>query len=324
MKRRKKKFTLLFLFLIILISIISIGACLAFTSLAKAQEQTAAFYNEFDIIGNKIFVKQTFIFEQPTFQTFFLELPKDATNLEIKINNESISQDEIKARLTETKQSKRIELTNSYEIKIKYSTKEFLEQNKKSFFLMDFKIPLDVKEFQLKLTLPQGNLLDKPLRNSAGSAWPKPVKLETDGQKIWLTWTRTNLKKDDSISFLVVYKKEKELMTWILILIIIIIVIVIAFILFMKKIKKKKKITKKKVKIKEKVEKKVFEHLLESERAIISLLKTAKRKELWQKQIRLKTGFSKAKLSRVIKNLEARGIVKKIPIGNTNKIKLVS
>jgi len=43
---------------------------------------------------------------------------------------------------------------------------------------------------------------------------------------------------------------------------------------------------------------------------------------MWQKQLQLKTGFSKAKLSRVIRNLESRSLVKKIPFGNANKIRL--
>jgi uncharacterized membrane protein len=43
---------------------------------------------------------------------------------------------------------------------------------------------------------------------------------------------------------------------------------------------------------------------------------------LWQKQIQNSTGFSKAKVSRLVRNLESRGLVKKIPFGNTNKIRL--
>ena len=66
----------------------------------------------------------------------------------------------------------------------------------------------------------------------------------------------------------------------------------------------------------------IEEHLIESEKAVIAELKNADKKELWQKQLQLKTEFSKAKLSRVIRNLEARNIIQKTPYGNTNKIKL--
>jgi len=72
-----------------------------------------------------------------------------------------------------------------------------------------------------------------------------------------------------------------------------------------------------------KVNKCLFEkHLIESEKKVIEELKKADRNEMWQKQIQTSTGFSKAKLSRVIRNLEARKLVRKIPMGNTNKISL--
>jgi uncharacterized membrane protein len=62
--------------------------------------------------------------------------------------------------------------------------------------------------------------------------------------------------------------------------------------------------------------------LLDTEKKVIEELKKADRNELWQKQIQNLTGFSKAKVSRLIRDLETRGLVKKIIFGNTNKIRL--
>lgn len=65
-----------------------------------------------------------------------------------------------------------------------------------------------------------------------------------------------------------------------------------------------------------------YTFLLDEERKIIEMLKKAKRNEMWQNQIQKQGEFSKAKTSRLIRNLESRGLVKKIPFGNTNKIVL--
>jgi len=71
-----------------------------------------------------------------------------------------------------------------------------------------------------------------------------------------------------------------------------------------------------------KKEEQEYDYLLDTEKKIIEELKKADRNELWQKQIQNSTGFSKAKLSRLIRNLESRNLIVKIPFGNTNKIKL--
>jgi uncharacterized membrane protein len=63
-------------------------------------------------------------------------------------------------------------------------------------------------------------------------------------------------------------------------------------------------------------------YLLDEERRVIEMLKKADRNEMWQNSIQKQGNFSKAKTSRMIKNLESRGLVKKIPFGNTNKIVL--
>ena len=64
--------------------------------------------------------------------------------------------------------------------------------------------------------------------------------------------------------------------------------------------------------------------LLDHEKKVVEILKEAENRTLWQKQIQIKSGFSKVKLSRLIKALEARGVVKKEPWGNTNKIILLN
>jgi len=73
---------------------------------------------------------------------------------------------------------------------------------------------------------------------------------------------------------------------------------------------------------KEKIKRIVYSHLLESEAAVVDALE-ANMGVLKQKELLDITSFSKAKLSRVISNLESRGIVEKKSWGNSNKIFIV-
>jgi len=62
--------------------------------------------------------------------------------------------------------------------------------------------------------------------------------------------------------------------------------------------------------------------LLEKEQGIVQLLSESREKWLWQKQLRFQSGLSKVQLSRLLRRLEERGVIRKEPVGNTNKIHL--
>jgi len=113
--------------------------------------------------------------------------------------------------------------------------------------------------------------------------------------------------------FLNLDKKTNYVWIWIILL-----VIVFGVVYF--KVKKRKIVVKHVAKSKK--EKIDYTYLLDEERKIIEMLKKSKRNEMWQNAIQKQGEFSKAKTSRLIRNLESRGLVKKIPFGNTNKIVL--
>lgn len=183
---------------------------------------------------------------------------------------------------------------------LNYSTENFIENNK--YFTADFKIP-KTEKLDVRLILPEQATLEK--------SYPKAT-LGSDGRHIILNWAIENA---ENFPIFVNYNENNaNSLAWIL-SIIITVALIIYFIL---KIKSKNIKTKKRAKSRTK---KIEQHLLESEYLVIKLLKDSKG-EMWQKQIQIKTGFSKAKLSRVIRNLESRSLLKKMPLGNTNKIKL--
>jgi len=186
-------------------------------------------------------------------------------------------------------------------LKIEYVTSSFIEKATKNYFTADFKLPYQAENLSVSLILPESSVLK--------NAYPFP-ELTSDGRHIILKWG-VSQKKDFPV--FVIYTEKKESWPWLIIISIAIMAVLFAIF--------RKRKPKAKTGARQKKMKKVEIHLLESESAVMNALNQAKG-ELWQKQIQLKTGFSKAKLSRVIRNLEARGLVKRIPLGNTNKIKL--
>ena len=119
--------------------------------------------------------------------------------------------------------------------------------------------------------------------------------------------------KSDLISktILVIYNQEESNS---ILLFILIPILIIAIALFFIKLKPKQiKATP--------TEKDITKNLFEEEKKIVEVLLENK-EGIWQKQLQLKTGLTKVKLSRKIRNLEEKGIIEKIPYGNTNKIRL--
>ncbi|MEM4181537.1 MAG: hypothetical protein QXX68_00010 [Candidatus Pacearchaeota archaeon] len=138
---------------------------------------------------------------------------------------------------------------------------------------------------------------------------PSNYELSTDGRLIKVKWVFENIKKGEEKTFFAILERTKEENDFPYIL------ISIFFLLFLIAVISAYLIYKNRKK-----DLKIF--LLDEEKRIIDFLKKCDRNECWQKNIQKELNFSKAKLSRLIRNLEARGIIKKIPFGNTNKIVL--
>ena len=67
----------------------------------------------------------------------------------------------------------------------------------------------------------------------------------------------------------------------------------------------------------------VTKNLFEDEKRIVEYLLKKKGKESWTKEIVRDLGISKVKLSRKLRSLEKKEIIKKIPYGNENKVRVL-
>jgi uncharacterized membrane protein len=151
--------------------------------------------------------------------------------------------------------------------------------------------------------------LDKGFVINTDEAYPTNFETSSDGQNILLIWRFYNVSNSSPVAFFVKIENTSVFyrISIFIIITILILVAIGSWIWFYFKKRNKNKFE---------------EHLMPSEKKVITELKKANKNEMWQKQLLLNTGFSKAKLSRVVRDLEARGLVSKTVFGNTNKISL--
>jgi len=194
------------------------------------------------------------------------------------------------------------------EIKYNYVTKEFIDNEN---FVFDFIAPVNISKLRLKLTLPDNVRLAKPVGTTTSAVYPKPKEITTDGQSIILIWEKMNMEKGNEFPIYVRYT-QLNYPFWIYFSIIVVVIAAVAITIL---------ILKRKTKIITRVKKEdMFEkHLKEDEEQIINVLKM-KENKCEQGTLRVITGFSKATLSRILKELEDRKIIYKEKRGRKNLV----
>jgi|SRR3989344_4156808 len=259
-------------------------------------------------------VEQDFIFLNPVNQIIPISIPNDAKELYVfkdgVLINPIISRNEITQELSQNK-----------ELKISYTTKEFVDNGK---FLVTLNMPYDVRKLIVNMKLPQGYILSKPIIKdtiAGSSVYPSPDELKTDGQSIILNWDFDGISKGQEIAFFVEYEKKTPIF-WIVFLAISIFIILglISYVLFKKP--KTREIIREKEVIKEIIKKEytnIDKHLKEDEAQILQILKD-REGHIEQGTLRIITGFSKAKLSGLLKELEDRKIIHKEQRGKKNLV----
>ncbi len=183
------------------------------------------------------------------------------------------------------------------------------------YFVKRIKFNQSFSEVQIKFNLDKGVVVKDSL------IFPAGYTIETNGEIISINWNLKNVMSGQDFAMFITLEDTKTSFNIFYAILAMLILVLIGFFIYKQS---RKKPAVKIIKVKEKVitKKEDYDYLLDTEKNIIEQLKKADRNEMWQKQLLLNTGFSKAKLSRLIKNLETRNLVKKIPFGNTNKVRL--
>jgi len=270
---------------------------------------SASSYNlELNQMDNKILAEYTISLDSK--QEIILNIPADAYSISSSISY--TLEDGIFS-------------ATSNELNLSYLTSSLLEYSGGDYyFVSSFSFPLAFDNTSIKLILKEGYFTD------AEKIFPKPSEIDSDGRQITMSWNLNKVAAGDDIPMFVIIKSESSrtgaLITWVLSIVALLLIIYFTYdkliSRFMRKPAKKEKKKKRKKKAAKPAAEAIESHLIESEIAVINALKQADRGEMWQKGLQTKTNFSKAKLSRVIRNLESRNLIDKLPFGNTNKIRL--
>ncbi|MEM5777178.1 MAG: hypothetical protein QXJ06_01890 [Candidatus Aenigmatarchaeota archaeon] len=194
-------------------------------------------------------------------------------------------------------------------VKIYFNLKNVIKQSNNIFtFSYDMPVTFNTRKINIKLELPFGYALtDKVLVPVS----PPNTEVGTDGRKIFIKWDFSNKEPDDIIPLRVYFEKtgvSSNVKYYGIILLVATSLIIFLIILYVRLIKKKPEL--------------VLSVLNEAERMIVEILQSQPEEEFDQRKIVSLSGFSKAKVSRIIQSLEERGVVESIRYGRKNKIKL--
>lgn len=244
-----------------------------------------------------------------TDESMHLLVPEDAYRFDVVVDRKPA--DFTLSRTDEYKQVSVPLSAGSHEIGISYLTSSFLEKGKHSYFAGTVRTTQTTDTLSVHLTLPEEALLARPLNSLNPPVNPHPSAVETTGRQIMIKWVEENIEPDDVFSMFVVFEEDVEIL-WYAVIGGMILVFGAALHFYAKH--------KKTMPAKEKP----FSHLLESEQGIVGALLKAKDHTMWQKELQIAVGFTKSKLSRTVRNMEQRGLVRKLPYGATNKIELIA
>ncbi|MEM7819432.1 MAG: hypothetical protein QXD48_01225 [Candidatus Aenigmatarchaeota archaeon] len=201
---------------------------------------------------------------------------------------------------------------NAKKIVYKFRTQNFIT-TVHNFMMFKYRFSLIqlTEKFSLVVRLPLGAaIVEKNRIEGTGLQRFEPSwgREGSDGRKIYVEWVLSNPKLGETFDVSLIYEQIIIEQPIIQILILIIIFIIIIIILFLIKYKKHP--------IKD-----MLPVLTEGERKVIEILLREK-KPVDQRKIVKETDFSKPKVSRIIYDLEKRGLIEKIHKGRTNIIKL--
>ncbi len=177
-------------------------------------------------------------------------------------------------------------------------------------YVFKYKFPVTqvTDRFSVNVKLPLGSVLADKSKLTGTSLRPfePSYGLEgTDGRQIFIKWELTNPKLGETVDASIIFEKVGTpgiVILGVSIVFVIIVALVIVLVFFKKSYRQ------------------ILPILTDSERSVMNMI--IKNKKVDQRRIVRETDYSKAKVSRIIKNLEERGLVRRISKGRTNIIVL--
>ncbi len=266
---------------------------------------------DFNIVEDKVLVDSKISYGHQTNLDLALDVAEDAKALSLYLDG--------KPAKPFLENNKIIIKGNAKEVSFNYLTKEILGTDE---FLVSLSL-LEADKFTTSLLLPEGYVLQKPVEEktlTGDAVYPKPTSMTSDGQRIIINWERSNVKQDDDFSIFVKFKKRTNYSLVSFGILFMLFILFFVFKLLLSKEKQTKKETKvESNKLETKHEPEILKHLKEDEETVINVLRQ-REGQCEQGTLRVITGFSKATLSRILKELEDRKVIYKEKRGKKNLV----
>jgi uncharacterized membrane protein len=194
------------------------------------------------------------------------------------------------------------------EINIDYVSDDSV-RNRDGYFLYadSFKMDDDVKTLSVLVKLPEATGLSEPIENSYS---PSDALIGSDGRRLVINWINNDLKEGDMFDVSIAFEKTGDIIPSgfpIEYILVVIIVSFSAFSLFYQFYLKNRGV-------------KVILPVLKSDEKTIFNTIMKHGSGVNQKVIVRDSGYSKAKVSKVLNSLKERGLVKLERIGRSNKV----
>ncbi len=196
-------------------------------------------------------------------------------------------------------------------------------------FTVNYGVNIPVKRMFVLIKLPQNNILS---REGNLSFYPQDGKISTDGKRIQVFWEKEDLKSGDDMQYTIFYSTPwlRDFTSNVVIAAaaVVVVMIMVAMLILMKRkpAKEKGKVATEGKKPEEAQEKQPpaisVSALNKDEGTIVNIIKNGGGKA-YQKVLVRNSGFSKAKISRIVKSLKERNVVEVEPVsGRENMIKI--
>ncbi|MBW2970655.1 hypothetical protein KY320_00680 [Candidatus Woesearchaeota archaeon] len=248
--------------------------------LAYSVESYAARY---DVVDSYVRVAESVVLSS-TAEEYVIELPQDAYDVEA---GEAQIEDNI------------VRFSEISNFEIGYSTKSVLDRES---FLLDFVAPADIKKLDIMLILPEGYTLEEALGDEKGSIYPKPDSATTDGNVMEFSWGRSGLKQGDELPIYVMFKVRQSVFAYVVLVAFMLVLAIFVSLYTAKKPKQS------------------VVGLKEDEEMIVNVLQQREGKMCEQGTLRVITGWPKSSLSKLLTELEERGVIHREKRGKKNLV----
>ncbi len=199
-------------------------------------------------------------------------------------------------------------MVGTVKIKTSFKTLSLVEKRGNiSYFSFDIPILWDTDDIFVTVKLPENMALAEKVLLPIS---PSGADIRSDGRRLITKWSFQDKTTGDIIPVRIYYEPiapqpMQQYYEWIIVLVA---VVIVGMVLIYWRVSKRSEL--------------ILSILNENERMVVDIIKSEKKQPVDQRKIVTQSGFSKAKVSRIIQSLSERGVVEVERIGRKNKVTL--